>query len=63
LYTVEIPRADAERYLVFRERGGKFELIDDFAESRTVKAARDVPGGLEYTVVTVDVLVRKPALK
>jgi len=31
--TIEIPRADRDRYIVFRGHQGKFELIDDFVNA------------------------------
>jgi hypothetical protein len=31
--TIEIPRAEKDRYLVFRGRDGRYELIDDFVEA------------------------------
>jgi|ERR1051326_415101 hypothetical protein len=31
--TIEIPRASNDRYLVFRDHGGRYELIDDFVNA------------------------------
>jgi hypothetical protein len=31
--TIEIPRANKDRYLVFRELYGRYELIDDFVRA------------------------------
>jgi hypothetical protein len=31
--TIEIPRANRDRYLLFRDRDGRYELIDDFVNA------------------------------
>lgn len=31
---IEIPRADKERYLVFQQRNGRYDLIDDFVHDK-----------------------------
>lgn len=65
LYSLEIPRADASRYLVFRERGGTYALVDDFVapDAEMVSGVRDVPEGLEYSHSGGKLTVRKPAGK
>ena len=65
LYEVEIPRADATRYLVFRERAGTYALIDDFVEPDTNRllSVSDAADGLAYTDTHGKVTVRKPARK
>ena len=34
--TIEIPRANKDRYLVFRGRDGRYELIDDFVHAEAL---------------------------
>jgi len=65
LYEVEIPRADATRYLVFRERAGSYALVDDFVSSDDdpITGVRDVPDGLACSHARGKVTVRKPAVR
>lgn len=48
--TVEIPRANKDRYLVFRDHDGQYELIDDFvnAEASYPFEIRDRDGAYVY---------------
>lgn len=48
---VEIPRADRDRYLVFRGRGESYTLIDDFITSAEpqIDRVRDQDGKLAYS--------------
>jgi len=65
LYEVEIPRADATRYLVFREHVGEYALVDDFVSSVNdpIIGVRDVHDGLAYSHARGSVTVRKPSFK
>jgi hypothetical protein len=65
VYSVEIPRAGAERYLIVREHAGEYSLVDDFVASERdlIRDVRDVPEGLAFTSVrgnvTLHALLRK----
>jgi hypothetical protein len=65
LYEVEIPRADATRYLVFRERAGTYSLVDDFvsSDSNPIIDVRDAPDGLAYSHPRGKVTVRQPSFR
>jgi hypothetical protein len=65
LYEVEIPRADATRYLFFRERAGTYSLADDFvsSDSNPIIDVRDAPDGLAYSHPRGKVTVRQPSFR
>ena len=65
MYEVEIPRADATRYLVFREQAGRYALFDDFISSATdpITGVRHVLDGLAYSHARGKVTVRKPSFR
>jgi hypothetical protein len=65
LYEVEIPRADANRYLVFRERAGKYALVDDFVEpdGDPIVGVSDAKNGLAYSHARGKVTVREPTAR
>ena len=62
-YSVEVPRAKKNRYVVFRGRGGGYTLVDDFVEDadKLIFNVREEDGQLVYmTARSVTVLSRKP---
>ena len=65
VYDVEIPRADATRYLVFRERTGTYAIVDDLVspDGDPITGVRDVPEGLACSHARGKVTVRKPAAR
>jgi hypothetical protein len=50
-FAIEIPRANKDRVLVFRGRGGRYTLLDDFvtASDQGIKQVREQAGQLVYT--------------
>jgi hypothetical protein len=49
--SVEIPQRDKDRYLVVRDSGGHFALVDDFVSTTATNAIRQVKlqaGRLSY---------------
>jgi len=50
-FSVEVPRADKDRVLVFRSRGGAYTLIDDFstAADQGISQVRQEGRGLVYS--------------
>ena len=65
-YSVERPKANKNRYVVFRGRAGAYTLVDDFVEDedKRVSSVRDEGGQLVYTTARgVTVVTRKPLAK
>ena len=65
-YSVEIPKANKNRYIVFRGRGGGYTVVDDFVENDDLRIydVRDEGGQLVYTTAQgVMVATRKPLAK
>jgi len=60
--TIEIPRADKDRYLLFRGRNGTYELVDDFVEREISYPFSIQEGSGEYLYYTRDhqVFFRRP---
>jgi hypothetical protein len=46
--SIEIPRTEKERYLLFHERGGRYELLDDFVQELPVASIREEHGTLLF---------------
>jgi hypothetical protein len=61
-FAIEIPRAEKDRYLVFRGRNGRFTRIDDFVESSdlAILQVREEKGQLVYCNREGDVVLRRP---
>ena len=57
-----MPQADSTRYLVFRERAGKYILVGDFVapDSELVLAVQDTADGLAYSHPRGPATIRKP---
>ncbi len=51
-FSVEIPRAGAERYFIFRQSGEAYELIDDFVDSSMpgINHVEEKDGNLIYSM-------------
>jgi hypothetical protein len=58
--SIEIPRAEKERYLLFHERGGRFELLDDFVQGLPVASIREEHGTLLFLSSDGSELFRRP---
>lgn len=62
--TIEIPRAEKNRYLVFQERNGQYERIDDFVDSELAEpiGIREENGFYIYTTRDGVEALRRPAV-
>jgi hypothetical protein len=65
-FSVEVPRSNMDRYFVFRDNGGTYELIDDFVDSSMpgINHVEEQRGNLVYSMDGKDrKLVRPPQNK
>jgi hypothetical protein len=61
--TIEIPRTEKDRVLLFRERGGRLELVDDFVSEAPIASAREEDGYYRFFDGAGKESLRRPVKK